>query len=163
MELIKYLVARFIRKILLIFFIFKIKENKVIFYPMNGKYYCNLKYITNKMLDNKQNNIYWCAENEMNKSTRIKFCKKMSLSFFYHFFTAKIVIFNDALPSWIVKRSGQIYLQTWHGGGAYKKINVLYKNEVNKYKKKRSKDFFENIDYVRKHLKMIMEPKMLSI
>lgn len=146
MEFIKYLIAIIVRKILGSFTFFKIK-NKVLFYPINGKYYCNLKYITNELVKKSNVNIIWiCNEHIIDK--KIKIYKIHSISFFYHFLTAKIIIFNDTLPSWMLKRKTQFYIQTWHGGGAYKKINAIYKDEPNKYKKKRRMYFCTNIDYI---------------
>lgn len=146
MDFIKYLIGKIIRKFLSFISCFFKIENKILFYPANGSYYCNLKYISNMLVENYNEAIIWIC----NKGNipDIKFIKNKSLLFYYHFLTSKIIIFNDALPSWLLKRKEQIYIQTWHGGGAYKKINILYKDEVNRYKKKRSKYFFENIDYV---------------
>ena len=47
MELFKNLVCKLIQAVLLLAAIFPLKKNKIVFFPYNGKYYCNLKYITN--------------------------------------------------------------------------------------------------------------------
>ena len=38
--------------------------------------------------------------------------------------TSKYLVFNAELPWYIPLRKNQVYLQTWHGGGAYKKLGL---------------------------------------
>lgn len=152
LETIKTFVAKFIRTLCHLFYIFEIDKTKIIFYPSNGKYYCNLKYITEFMLltPNKYN-FYWISNKDIfsEQHIDIKRIKKNSLMFFFHWLTAKIIIFNDAYPSYMLKRNGQIYIETWHGGGAYKKIgNSLKKETDNTQRLKRINYIFSNIDYV---------------
>lgn len=38
--------------------------------------------------------------------------------------TARYIVTNAEFPWWIPLRRGQVLLQTWHGGGAYKKVGL---------------------------------------
>lgn len=44
-----------------------------------------------------------------------KVVRYLSFSYFYHLARAKYWIFNCKMPAYLTKKSGQIYLQTWHG------------------------------------------------
>ncbi|GHU02854.1 hypothetical protein FACS1894147_05720 [Spirochaetia bacterium] len=55
--------------------------------------------------------------------------------FFYHFFTSNIIIINTTLSPFIPKRKGQAIIETWHGGGAYKKVGTsVARNKFDTYK-----------------------------
>ncbi len=41
--------------------------------------------------------------------------RRHSLGYLWHLATAKYLVDNQSLPSYFVKRTGQTYLQTWHG------------------------------------------------
>lgn len=152
MQFIKYMLSKFIRMLLHVFLVFPLQNTKVLFYPTNGKYYCNLKYISEYLFENKNIKIIWtikdCNDKFLLQHLNIHFCKVHTISFFYHCITSKIIIFNNMLPSYLVKRKNQIYMQTWHGGGAYKKIDVVFKNVKSYFRKKRVSNILENIDYV---------------
>ena len=148
LETIKTFIAKFIRIVCHLFYIFEIDKTKIIFYPSNGKYYCNLKYITEFMLSTTNKyNIYWVSNEDIFSERHIDFkrIKKNSLIFFFHWLTSKIIIFNDTYPSYMLKRNGQIYIETWHGGGAYKKLK---KETDNTQRLKRINYIFSNIDYI---------------
>ena len=145
--MIKNIIIKFIKQFQLLFSFLPIQNNKVLFYPVNGHYYCNLKYI-DKYLSNKNYKLVWVGNNKKRFPDYVIQCKKNTLYFFYHILTAKIVIFNDGFPSYVLKRKEQIYIQTWHGGGAYKKIDKAYKNIGNKHILKRINDKLNDIDYL---------------
>lgn len=42
----------------------------------------------------------------------------------YYMLTSRVLISNDGFGSFIPKRKRQIFINTWHGGGAYKKSGV---------------------------------------
>lgn len=146
MEIIKSIIVCMIKLGLNILKYYPIKENKIVFYPTNGKYYCNLKYISQYIEENYQKiKIIWILKDN---NINIDSCKKNSWQFFYHVMTSKIIIFNNGFINYIPKRKSQIYIETWHGGGAYKKIDAVYKNIKNRYKKKRVLNAINNIDYI---------------
>ena len=146
MEFLKYTIALLIRFFLRIFEIIPLKRNRIVFYPTNGHFYCNLKYIhleLNKY--GKDTSIIWVLSDKVN---HVKSCKKNSLCFFYYVMTAQVIIFNNGFLSYIRKRKQQVYIETWHGGGAYKKIDAVYKNIHDRFKRKRVMRSVNNIDYV---------------
>lgn len=151
MEFFKYILSKVIKNILIIYYIFPINNKKIVFYPANGKYYCNLKYIYMYLREKKQKNLkmIWIVDNfkETSYSKEIIMCKKNSLIMFYHLLTAKIVLFNNMLFSYLPKRNGQVYLETWHGGGAYKKLPKVF-NHDNFFREGRFRHVYDGIDYV---------------
>nr|WP_317283894.1 CDP-glycerol glycerophosphotransferase family protein [uncultured Sellimonas sp.] len=52
------------------------------------------------------------------------YVKPGSLKDLYYMLTSKILISNDGFGSFIPKRKSQTFINTWHGGGAYKKSGV---------------------------------------
>ena len=149
MNLLKFLISKIIKGLCLIFYCIPIKKNKIFTYPMNKKYYCNLKYIYIFLRKNYKNiDIIWVLNSRNDINENIVSCKNNSIKFFYHLMTSKIVLFNSGLPSYVKKRSRQIYIETWHGGGAYKKIDTVYKNIKNRYEKKRRLNKLNDIDYI---------------
>ena len=46
MQFIKFFLVGVLRYVCYVFSVFPIKYNKIVFYPENGRYYCNLKYIS---------------------------------------------------------------------------------------------------------------------
>lgn len=152
LEFLKTMTAFMISGILQVFKIFSIQQKKVLFYPFNGNYYCNLKYINKQVKKNQLPIIcIWVSGDDIDDfsyPTKVKHIKKNSLMMFYHFYTASVIIFNNGLPSWLYKRHGQTFIETWHGGGAYKKIDTVYKNMQNKWKLMRAQKAWQRIDYI---------------
>ena len=110
-------------KYLLIGLGLKVDSNLIVFECYMGrKYTCNPKALYLELLNNKKYSNYkfvWAfkhpddfsyLENERTKIVRYnsKEYKKV-----YH--QAKYFITNSRLPEWIMKKKGQIYIQTWHG------------------------------------------------
>lgn len=55
--------------------------------------------------------------------------KQRSLAYFKYFIRTKYMITNDMIDEALVKKRGQIFLSTWHGGGAYKKVGMSTRSE----------------------------------
>lgn len=51
----------------------------------------------------------------------VKFVKRNSLQYFYNAMTAKVLLTNSGGFSYLPLRKKQYVINTWHGGGAYKK------------------------------------------
>lgn len=145
-EVFQYLATFFVRFVAKIFWIFPVKKNRVLFCSFIGKQYsCNPKYISDylKKQYSGEFDIVW-ALREPNKCTdnSIKAVKFLSLSHFYYFCTAKFVIDNIGFPTYMPKRKSQYLINTWHGGGAYKKCDHQSKKSLrarialDKYKSK---------------------------
>ena len=67
----------------------------------------------------------WCLNNgpsELSEYKSVIIVKRETLLWFYHILTAKVIITNRHLRGFLPYRRNQIIINTWHGGGAYKKI-----------------------------------------
>ena len=120
--------------------VFPIKKNKVIVTVFNGCCYDdNQKYIMeelHKLIPDLD--IVWVKnpkfEYELPEWTRP--VKWQSWRCVYEYVTAKIWNSNVIVPDYFVKRKGQLYVETWHGGLGIKKVDgdVIgeYAAEINK-------------------------------
>lgn len=150
-EFFKTMLSFSISGVLHIFKVFPIQRNKILLYPFNGHYYCNLKYIDEKIREEHLPIIcIWETHSVKDRSypADVKVVKKNSFAMFYHFYTASVIIFNSGLPSWMYKRNGQTFIETWHGGGAYKKNDTVFKNMKDKWKLVRAEKAWQRVDYI---------------
>lgn len=49
---------------------------------------------------------------------------RRSFQFFLKYIRTKIFVTNDMVDENLIKKRGQVYLSTWHGGGAYKRVGM---------------------------------------
>ena len=98
----------------------KIDDKTVLFVAYHGKgYLCNPKYLHEYMCNNEEYKDYkyvWAVKD--NKNTEIKNAKVIKyagIQYFYYLAKSKYWIVNCKLPGYVIKKEGQIYLQTWHG------------------------------------------------
>lgn len=107
---------------------FPIKKNKIFFISFFGdRYGYNPKYISEYILEHypiDKFDLVWGFNDTLSKAplTDFKKVKIVSLRYFYEICTSKIVISNARTDGWFVKRKGQYYIQTWHGGLGLKQI-----------------------------------------
>lgn len=112
------LFIKFAHLIMFFFSIFPIK-NRVLLSCYDGDSITdNILYLINEF-ELKEIKYVFIASNRY-KGEKNKIVKKYSLRFFYLIETSKIVITNMNLPKGIVKRRGQIFINTWHGAGGLK-------------------------------------------
>lgn len=95
---------------------------------------CNPKYIAEYLSNNSDLSIYLSVQNNVKYRTLenkgFNIVKSGSITSFYRYVTSKVVIVNDFLPLLIPLKYSQISINTWHGGGAYKKVGIsLSKNK----------------------------------
>lgn len=102
-----------------------IKNNQIIFSSFSGTTYaCNPKYISKELEQNNKYRIYWCIQKGTDRSIfplKVSLVEKHSVKYIYTFLTSKIIFDNDAVPLYMPVRKKQVYINTWHGGGAFKK------------------------------------------
>lgn len=149
--MLKFLLVYLIRMGICIINIFHIQKDKILFIPFNGEYYCNLKYIDQYLRQNGANlHIIWAIRPEQRAKypQDCQVCTINSWEFFYHLMTAHFVVSNDFLHSYFYKKDGQYYINTWHGGGAYKRIAAVYKDLKDKWRWKRVKFSLESCDFI---------------
>lgn len=137
---IKYILINISEILLHIFWIFPIKK-RIFFISHNGtQYSCNPKYIYEyinyKLLLNYD--YIWCLNNNTLNENNIEIVKYKSLKYYYLILTSKIIISNDLISSNLPLRKSQKYIETWHGGGAYKKTGKdVYSSKYEKLQVKK--------------------------
>jgi CDP-glycerol glycerophosphotransferase len=135
----KIIVIYCFRFILKIFYIIPIDKEKILFSSYEGKQYaCNPKYIFEYMMEQYNNNfLYVWAIKDCNLIPRqyfnIKTVNYLSLRYLYHALTAGYIIYNSLVKCYIPFRKNQIIVNTWHGGGAYKKMSIDANERINNY------------------------------
>lgn len=147
-NLLKLLSIYFVACLLLPLRLFPIRKNRILFTSLTGgkymEYSCNPKYIYECLNDKypKQYQIIWMfAEPHMYRkliSPDIILVKHYTIKSFYYLLTSKIVITNGSYVPWFLFRKKQVIINTWHGGGAYKALN-LREDSVGNIIRKRNK------------------------
>lgn len=136
----QYYTAMIVRWIMKVFLIFPVQNNKVFCIVSSGKgYYDSPKYITERLLEYYPGKfqIVWAVEEPGSiKHDGVKFIKTFSIRHLYHYSTAKVIIVNGGMPTYMPKRRKQCSICIWHGGGAYKKTAIYsrYRLMLNEYK-----------------------------
>lgn len=118
---------RCIRLLLSVLRIFPIADKRIVFVCHYGQSYaCNPKYVYEALREKYGGDLQyvwvlnkWHPELE-GQAVQVK---NKSLAFFYYMLTAKVIVGNNALGSYLPKRKSQCFINTWHGGGAYKKVH----------------------------------------
>ena len=130
----KYFAIHIVRVLLHVFYIFPINKKKIFFSGFNGKrYFCNPKYIFIDLYKkNPQLKYVWCLNRKSSEFSGYKditIVKRKTFLWFFHILTTKVIIVNTHLDSFLPFRKDQIIINTWHGGGAYKKIGFAEYSE----------------------------------
>jgi CDP-glycerol glycerophosphotransferase len=134
------------RIILKLFYIFPIEKRKVIFISYAGRQFsCNPKYIFEYILDHygDANRYIWCLNNysllpDKYKIKHVKTVSYLSLRYIYHIMTAGCIIQNNPPEPIFPLRKKQIFVNAFHGGGAYKIGSILVKKREYSLKVKRN-------------------------
>lgn len=151
---IKYLYSLFLRIVLLPFHLFPIKNDRLAFTGLTGgdgyEYSCNPRYLSDFIREKYSEDfeIYWMvtepgryAEHERE---RLHFIRHFSLRCFYYLLTSRVIVTNGSYAPWFPFRKAQCLINTWHGGGAYKRIEND-KPDANWATRKRAEFCAENI------------------
>lgn len=111
-----------------IFSFIKVAPNRFLFMSYAGKQYsCNPRaiseFIENYQISNSE--IIWVISQENSSllnGHNVKTVQPRNLKFYYYHWTAQFIITNGITFKEIPIRKNQRVINTWHGGGAYKKI-----------------------------------------
>jgi CDP-glycerol glycerophosphotransferase len=128
---IKIIIIYSLRIVLRVFYIFPINERRIIFISYEGRQYsCNPKYIFEYMqkLYGDTYQYVWCLNDKKmlpDKYKNIKCVKFISLNYIYYAMVSKYVISNLHIEPFLPIRKSQIVVNTWHGGGAYKRVSAF--------------------------------------
>ena len=126
-DIIKLLIKMLIRAGAHLFYVFPVKNNRILFMCQEmDNYCCNPKYI-HRYMQEKYGNDYeyiWVFKkpNEHNIIAGVKFIKYYSLQRLFYMATSKIIVCNIQPDSLYPSRKNQLIINTWHAGGAYKKV-----------------------------------------
>ena len=124
------------RAALCVLHVFPVDRNKVFFSAYEGKQIaCNPKalflYMKKRGLDEGKRIIWeYNGSSTAMKKRHITTCRHNSLSYFYHIMTSRFVITNSGVTASIPLRKGQICVNTWHAGGAFKKFGADISGEM---------------------------------
>lgn len=124
----KYLIERIIQIILCVFRIFPIRKKRILFSSFSGRQYSDSpKRISDHLLK-------FCPEYEQIwafvepdkfyfvKDKGIKVVRFKSFAYLYYAITCNVFVDNVEFWSILTFRPNQMVLQTWHGGGCYKRV-----------------------------------------
>lgn len=130
--LMKVAFSEILRVVLFPLRILRIKSNRILFTGLTGgtsnEYSCNPMYLCEYLLKHEPEKyeIIWAVsdpeEYEWLKEKGIRLVKHFSLSSFPWLLTARVIVSNGSYAPWFPFRQEQYFINTWHGGGAYKKI-----------------------------------------
>lgn len=128
-----------------------IKNNRIMFYANNRKgYVCNPAALieTLRLQRPDKYELIWVTRfpETCEKRDGITVVRQRSLAYFKLFLRTKFFITNDMVDEALVKKNGQIFLTTWHGGGAYKKVGITTLKEDAGFAKNFSK-WYGRLDY----------------
>ncbi len=137
-RLVRFIRIDLTRFLMKCFWIFPIKKQQVFFSAYEGKQYsCNPKAVFEKIcLDSyfKNFTFVWEINNQKKQDLitdhRVKFVKHNSFKYFYAILTSKFIITNTGIAARIPLRKSQININTWHGGGAYKRVGHAINNDI---------------------------------
>lgn len=123
-----------IRLVQIFLFFLPLKKNRIMFYANNRKgYVCNPAALMDAIWRNYpgEYELIWVTRfpESCEALDDIIVVKQRSLAYFKYFIRTKYMITNDMIDEALVKKRGQIFLSTWHGGGAYKKVGMSTRSE----------------------------------
>lgn len=128
-----------------------LNDRAIVFYAHKRKgLCCNPKYIMRYMLENypKDYRYYWVAEfpETVPREEGYTVVKWRSIAYYQTLAQAKLLVTNDMADEMLIKRKGQIYISTWHGGGTYKKVG--FDTEAGALRKMRMHRWYARLDFL---------------
>ncbi len=125
----KIAVIYLLRILLHILYIFPVKKNRILFSSFEGgNYGCSPKYIFEYMYKNYGNSYeyVWCINdiNKIPKKYKVLSCCYLTFLHLFYLLTSRVIISNQPIVPIVPKKKEQLFINTCHGGGAYKKGGV---------------------------------------
>ncbi|MDD6070954.1 MAG: CDP-glycerol glycerophosphotransferase family protein [Clostridiales bacterium] len=132
-----------------------IKKKRILFTGLTGgksyDYSCNPKYVYEYMKTHfpGQYEYVWAVADKEKyaflKEEGVKLVKHFTVSSFPMLLTSKVIVTNGSYAPWFPFRKQQYVINTWHGGGAYKKVENE-KPDADWATRKRAEFCAKNID-----------------
>lgn len=122
-----------------------INRTKII---INNPNFRETRTITEALIaDNNQYDLVWVTRDDKTNHDGIRIINKDSFRYAYELMTSSIWIDNSRIDNWVHKRNGQLYIQTWHGAIAMKKIERDAEDVLSAFYIERAKHDSKLIDY----------------
>ena len=130
-----------------LFWVFPLKNNRIVLtsyraygFTDNPKYLC--QYLQNKYPGRFEFVFAVRKDTDHVDADYIKTTRHRTLGWVYYLATAKVVVWNSGQPSWLTRRKKQLVIETWHGGGAFKRADTMNTNPIiNSWVNKRSRTY----------------------
>lgn len=111
------------------------KKRIVFFSYFGAQYSCNPKYISeycrNAILILRLYGLLNPLKTFLTYMIReLKTVKYLHPYFLHVCLTSKFIVTNSEIPAWFPIMKRQVYINTWHGGGAYKRVGAAYQKET---------------------------------
>lgn len=127
---IKTLIVYIARTVLRLGHIFPVRKNRILFSSYEGmQYTCSPKYIFQGAYDSfgKSFEYVWVLNDPEKLPEKyrgnIKTVRYLSIKHIYYLLTSSVFINNLGIEPILPKRKSQTFINTWHGGGAYKIVS----------------------------------------
>jgi CDP-glycerol glycerophosphotransferase len=129
---IKIFYIKLIATLLKFFWVIPLKKKTVLFLSFNGKQFSDSpKAVYDEMQRRSKNyKLIWGFRNPegIKNISRVEYVKIPSLHYFLTFCTSKYIIVNDFINTYLPVRKSQVLINTWHGGGWFKKVGLTGNN-----------------------------------
>ncbi len=129
---IKYMLQRAVSALLLPFRLFPVREDRILFLSLEGgsscEFSCNPRSFCEYLLANRPGRyelVWLFREPEKYRFLRkygVRTARHFSPRGLYYALTSRVVITNGGYLTWFPFRKKQVCINTWHAGGAYKKL-----------------------------------------
>lgn len=123
-EWIIYAIKSGIKQLLKVFQVVPIKRNRIFFWAYSGKQYaCNPKYIYEELLAKYPDKfeVIWMINRPIPIPGNPICVKRNSFKYCYYILTSHVIVSNGGFNVFLPYKKSQLKINTWHGGGAYKK------------------------------------------
>lgn len=134
-----------------VFRIFPISNNKVVFSSFNGKMYNgNPRLICDELQKRfgDELDIVWVLKKGIKVPENIRTVRPRSIKMMYELLTARVWVDNIRKHYGIKKRTGQFYIQAWHGPIGVKANEKDAQNSLNPHYIKSAKNDSKNADLI---------------
>lgn len=121
----------------------RLRRNRVVFYSYFGSQYsCNPKYLSEYLEQHHPEcELMWAFNNPEDfaflRERGVELVRMNTPEFVRACLTARYIVTNSELPAWLPVTKRQTIINTWHGGGAYKRVGADFR-KANRWKDLRS-------------------------
>ena len=115
-----------------------VKKNRVLFTAfMEKQYACNPKYISRELKRRYGDKveILWSFRHperfpDLEKEEGVKVIGSSNFRYYVYALTSRVIVTNTLFKPTLPRRRGTLIINTWHGGGSYKKIQQKFFDKI---------------------------------